>query len=520
MTKEFDRRSFLKTLTAAGSVVLLAPVLAACSPLNNAASSPSASAFGNPVKGGTAVLAIQDNPVNMDPADGQLYSSLQVYQNIFSTLINVEADFSFAANLATTWKQEDPLTWSFTLVQNAVFHNGDPMTAKDVDYSITRMKTHGLGAFVAFFDSVEVIDDYTFKIHLTKPYGPMEATLASFVNIVSQKAVESQDPKEMPIGTGPYMMTEWVKGSHVTLKRWDKYFKSDKPYLDQVTFQSVPDDSVRLAGLQTGQFDWIQTVPAQQIPDIEKSTTISHTTPGPYFPYLIELNTTGGPFASLQARQAINWAIDRTEIVKLSFFGAAIEAAEAVSDPNPFYSGANYYDGGPDLDKAKALLAQANLTSTDLEILVEQEDSSYTLIAQVLQSQLQKIGLNATISTASSADYFGRLASQKFDIAVTYFSASLDPALTYYLLGYSTSGFNFTGYKSPTLDAALESFTFNPDQDARKKLYPDMVKLFQQESPFIFLANRYAEYFTKTDFAGAVSLPTLEIRAEDMWISK
>jgi peptide/nickel transport system substrate-binding protein len=229
------------------------------------------------------------------------------------------------------------------------------------------------------------------------------------------------------------------------------------------------------------------------------------------------VNTVSGPFASLEARQAINWAIDRSEIVKLAFFGAAVEAAEAVSKPNPFYSGENFYSGGPDLDKAKALLAKANLASTDLVILVEQEDSSYALIAQVLVSQLEKIGLTPKIETASSAEYFGRLASQGYDLAITYFSASLDPALTYFLMGYSTSGFNFTGYKSPTVDAAIDAFTFEGDQAKRKTAYPIMVKTIQEESPFIFVANRLSEYWTKPTFGGAEVLPTLEVRVEEMW---
>jgi peptide/nickel transport system substrate-binding protein len=516
-TAEFDRRSFIRTLTVLGGVALLTPVIAGCAPTAAAPGVVPTTAFGTPKKGGSAVLAIQDDPVNMDPADGQIYASIQVYDNIFSKLIEVDKDFKFVPDLATSWKQDDPLTWSFTLVKNAVFHNGEPLTAKDVAFSINRMKTHSLGAFVASFDTVEVIDDYHFKIHLTKPYGAMEATLASFVNIVNKTAVTTMDPKESPIGSGPYKMTEWVKGSHVKLERWEKYYKSDKPYLDSVTFQSVPDDSVRLAGLQTKQFDWVQTVPQQQIKTLESSSTIAHTAAKAYFPYLIEVNTTAAPFDNKLVRQAVNWAIDRSDIVKLAFSGQAAEATEAVAKGNPFFSGADFYAGGPDLKKAKALIKQANLTTNEYTILVETEDSAYTTIAQVLLSQLSKIGLKGTISTASASEYFGRLATQKYGLGITYFSASMDPALTYFLLGQSTSGFNFTGYKSPTLDAALEKFTFEPDQVKRKAYYPTMVKLFQEESPFIFVANQYQEYWTSKKLGGAAPLPNLDIRVEDMW---
>ena len=514
MSKPY-RRSTAVRAVALASTALVATILAGCAPA--ATTEAPAASLGDPVEGGSATLATQGAPVNMDPADGQLYASIQVYQNIFSTLIDVDEDFNFVPDLAESWEQDDDLTWSFTLVDGVKFHNGETLTANDVAFSIDRMKTAGLGAFVSVFESVEVIDDLNFKIHLSQPYGAMEATLASFVDIVNQKAVESSDPKESPVGTGPYELTDWVKGSTVTLTKFDDYFKDDKPYLDEIIFEAVPDDSVRLAGLQTGQFDWIQTVPSQQIPDLVANADFGHTEAGAYFPYLALLNTTSGPFASLEARQGLNWLIDREQIVNLAFSGAAVEASEAVSDPNPFYSGENIYEGGPDVDKAQALFDTSGVADEPVVILVDQADSAYALIAQVIQSELAEVGVEATIETVASSEYFGRLAAKDFDIAMTYFSASLDPALTYNLLGQSESGFNFTGYKSDTLDAVLEEFTFTTDQDARKASYPDLVKAFQEESPFIFLANRETQYFTSPTLGGASTLPTLEVRVEDMW---
>ncbi|MCU1681082.1 MAG: ABC-type dipeptide transport system, periplasmic component [Amycolatopsis sp.] len=513
------RRTFLKGLGATAAAALAMPILNACSGGTSTSVSPAAAAGGKPVKGGKAILAIQDNPVNLDPADGQLYSSLQVYQNIFSELLTVDSDFTFKSNLASSWQQEDEKTWIFHLVDNAVFQNGEPFTAQDVAYTVQRMKPKALGPYLSFFNSVEVVDPHTCRIHLAKPYGPMEATMASLVDITNEKAISSGDPKQTAIGTGPYKLTEWVKGSHVTLSRWDKYFKSDRPYLDEVTFQSVGDDTVRLTGLQTGQFDWIQAVPAQQSGGLQGSGSMKHSAKGAYFPYLMLLNTTAPPFNDIRVRQAVNWAIDRSEIVKLAFFGTAVEATEAVSAPNPFYSGQNPYQGGPDLDKAKSLLSQAGVKNVDVTVLVEQEAPAYTAIAQVLQSQLAKIGINLHIDTASSAQYFGRMATQKYGIAMTYFSASLDPALTYYLLGYSTSGFNLAGYKSPRLDSELAKFTFESDQKVRKQVYPGLVSAFAEESPFIFLANQQQQYWTNSSTFGAEVLPSLEIRAEDMWKS-
>jgi peptide/nickel transport system substrate-binding protein len=511
-----DRRTFLRgagfTLAAAAS----APLLAAC---GSGSAKPAAGASAQPVRGGKAILAIEDNPVDLDPADGQLYSSLQVYQNIFSELLEVDANYSFKPNLASSWTQEDASTWKFSLVDNAYFQNGEPVTATDVAYTINRMKTKSLGIYLQFFDKVDVLDTHTCRIHLAKPYGPMEATMASLVDITNQKAIESTNPKSNPIGCGPYKLARWVKGSHVTLERWDKYFKTGRPYLDQVTFQSVSDDTVRLTGLQTGQFDWIQAVPPQQVDSLMKTSGIEHTSAGPFLPYLILLNATAPPFNDVRVRQAVSWAVDRSEIVKLAFFGSAVEAAEAISAPNPFYSGVNPYRGGPDLDKAKALMRQAGVSNLDVSFIVEQEVPEYATMGQILQSQLAKIGINLHLQTVSSAEYFGILAGKKYGMAATYFSASLDPALAYYLLGYSTSAFNLSGLKSSQLDSLLNKFTFEADQSARKQVYPELVNAFAEQAPFIFLANQQQRYWTTPALHGAEPLPSLEIRAEDLWKS-
>jgi peptide/nickel transport system substrate-binding protein len=512
-----DRRTFLKGLGASAAIAAFGgSFLAACGNPTTAAGGPGAM---TPVRGGRAVLATQGPPVNLDPADGQLYASMQVYQNIFSELLEVGPDFTFRPNLAASWSQEDASTWTFDLVDNAVFQNGEPVTAADVAYTVARMKSHSLGAYLQFFDKVDVLGPHRCRIHLSKPYGPMEATMASLVDITNEKAIDAADPKSNPVGCGPYKLDQWAKGSSVTLSRWEKYFKPTEPYLDQLTFRAVADNTVRLTGLQTGQFDWIQTVPPQQVESLARNSSISHTEAGPFLPYLVLLNSTAPPFDDVRVRQAVAWAVDRSEIVKLAFFGSAVEATEAVSPPNPFYSGANPYAGGPDLDKAKALLSQAGVSTLDVSFIVEQEVPEYTSVAQILQSQLAKIGINLHIQTVSSAEYFGILVGKKYGMATTYFSASLDPAMAYYLLGHSTSGFNLSGLRSSQLDSLLDKFTFEADQKVRKLIYPDVVNAFAEQAPFVFLANQQQQYWTKPTLRGAQPLPSLEIRAEDLWLS-
>ena len=520
MTEErgIDRRTFvhragaLGALTASGGLTAL---LAACG--GDDTQEAGATTAGAAVRGGRAVFATVDKPVNMDPADAQLYSSMQVYQNIFHKLVNVDADFSFIPGLASKWTQDDEKTWTLDLVDNAVFHNGEPFTADDVKFSFDRLPEHANGIFVQAWKETEVLSKNRVRFHLSQPYGPVVATLAAIGDMVNEKAVTSADPKLKPVGTGPYQMTEWVTDDHITLERWDQFFKPDKPYLDEVVFRAIGDESVRLTGLQTGELDWIQRVPAQRVEEVESMSGISSSEGKPYLPDMVMFNCSKPPFNDPKVRQAVAWLIDREEIVNLVWFGTAVAATEAVSPPSPWHSGANPYEGGPDPEKAKSLLKQAGQENLRITFAGQPQVATQVRTGEVLRSQLAKGGIEMRIQNYEPAQWFEQLATKKYDLTSTYWSATLDPAHLYFPVGYSKSPWNFPANQSAKIDAALEKFAFTTDEAVRKSVYPDVVTAVAEDAPIIFLTNEIQRYWTQDNIDGAAPLPSLEIRAEDVW---
>jgi peptide/nickel transport system substrate-binding protein len=508
-----DRRTFLRRTGGAAVAAGVGGGL-----LDAAGSALAARAAGTAQHGGKITMAIVDQPVNMDAADGELYSSIEVYDNIFSKLINVTADFKFVPNLATRWHQEDAKTWTLDLVDNAVFHNGQPMTAHDVKFTFDRLRKHPDGVFFSAWKSTEVVNKHRVRFHLSHPYGPFEASLAGFSEIMNQKAVASANPKLHPVGTGPYKMKEWVQGDHVTLERWAKYHKHGKPYLDQVTFRSIGDDTVRLTGLQTGELDWIQQVPAQRAKELLSSSQFKSSPGKPYLPYFIVLNCSRPPFNDRRVRQAIAWSIDRKAFQSLLWYGTAVTATEAVSPPSPWYSGVDPYKGGPDYDKAKHLLKQAGHQSLKITYLGQPNIVSQTRTGEILKSQLAKAGITMDIQNYAPAQYFEHFGGKKYDLTSTYWSATLDPAHLYFPLTYSNSPWNFPGIKSKRLDAALEKFTYTTDHKARKAAYPGLVRAVADEAPVIFLTNQIQRYWFQPKLHGSQPLPSIEIRLEDMWL--
>jgi peptide/nickel transport system substrate-binding protein len=518
--RDMDRRTFVRgagSLGALGMTGGLGSLLAACGG-GGSESTQSSTAAGRAVRGGSAVLATVDKPVNLDGHDGQLYSSIQVYQNIYSSLIYIDEQFEYQPGLAASWEQDDAKTWTFELVDNAVWHNGEPFTAQDVVFSFQRLKEHPIGSFTAAVERAQALGKHRVRLHLGQPYGALEPLLAGLVSIMNEKAVNASDPKLKPVGTGPYRLAEWVQDDHVTLERWDKHYKADTPLLDEVVFRAIGDDSVRLTGLQTGELDWIQRVPPQRVTELSQSGELGSSEGRPYNPEMIMFNCTKPPFDDVRVRQAVAWAIDRKELVDLVWYGTAVASTEATADPNPWYTGANPYEGGPDLDKAQALLREAGITGR-LQVNFAGQPQVATQIreAQIIQAQLKKIGIDLTIQRFEPAQWFEQLATQKYDMTTTYFSATFDPAFIYGIVTRTGGSFNFPGYSNKQTDELIDRFVFEGDQDKRKQVYPDLVTRIAEEAPILFLTNEVQRYWTKPNFHGPTPLPTLEIRAEEMW---
>jgi peptide/nickel transport system substrate-binding protein len=483
-----------------------------------------ARAQGQPKRGGTLRVASVDKPVNMDPGYAQLYSSLQIYQNVFNKLVYVDETGQFIPGLAKSWKQENDKSWLFELVDNAVFHNGEPFTAKDVAFTFSRIldakNKLPMRVFFTPVEGVEPVGSHQVRFHLNKPWGAMLATLAQATEMVNEKALQAKDPKLFPIGTGPYKFVEWVKDDHVTLERWDKYFRPSQPYIDRIIFNAPADDTVRLTGLQTGKFNWIQTVPPQRIPELERARDMKSSPGRPYFPFFFLLNASRPPLGDKRIRQAIAWALDRSEIVKLVYYGSHVVTAEPTPEPSPWATGVNAHKGGPDLARAKQLMSDAGVGSgLTLTYLVKSQVPVLVKTGEILREQLKKIGITLDVRPLESGQYFEELVGKKFDVAAAWWSVSVDPDLFYYPMQHSSSPWNFCGFKSEEADRRLDAFRTTTNAAARKKMYPDLVRWLQEEGSLLIFSNEIQRYWMKPNVQGSVPLSSLELRFEDTWLS-
>jgi len=290
--------------------------------------------------------------------------------------------------------------------------------------------------------------------------------------------------------------------------------------VDRVIFKAIANDTVRLTGLQKGELNWVEQVPLQMVKDFKQSTQIKANPDGAFFPDLFLINSTKPPFDKKEVRQALSWALNRKAIADLVWHGQAMPSAEALAPTNPLYSGSNPFEGAPNVAKAKDLLAKAGYPQGLKAVFAAQPQvPTQVQVGQLVQQMLKPVGIDIEVRSFESARWFEELATKRYDFTSTYWSATLDPEHCYFPLGHSKSPWNFAGYGDPELDAALEKFRFTVDPVARKQAYGEVVRLMALGAPVVFQVNFIRTYWTQPKVMGAATLPSLELRMEDVWIS-
>ena len=404
---------------------VLVGVLATTSLLSSAQASPSARVAKTVTRGGSLVIArnldaVDLNPYGTDIDNGSIFAMHQIYD----TLVRASASGIPAPDLAKSWKvSPNGLTWTFSL-RNARFSNGDPFTAADAVFSLDNFmnpKMNTLIPSLAFgFKRVSAPNPHTVVIQLSHPVGALLDNLTVFpASILDAKKVQSLGKAYYahPIGTGPFMVKDWLKGNHITFTRNPNYWKPGQPYLNTVRFDYVPDDNARMLRIQAGTADIAEGVPFSQIKSL-KSNTSFHLDVQPIawldavFP-----NDSQPPFNDINVRKALNYATDRNAINQ-AVYGGVAEATHSMLPKSQYYNPAvPGYDYS--LAKAKAYMAKSSVPHGFSTTLVYPAGSSnHEQLATILQAEWQQIGVNLKLQPVDPATLWTQFLGGKYQIAM------------------------------------------------------------------------------------------------------
>ncbi|WP_119070859.1 ABC transporter substrate-binding protein [Aggregatilinea lenta] len=447
--------------------------------------------------GGTLRAAFQNEWVSLDPHTTSSYSSYQILNNVLDGLTFFDDDLNLVPWLAESWEQsEDGLTWTLHLRQGVMFSNGREMTADDVKWSWDRLIDPATGSGNAARVGppetvIEVVDPYTVSVTHPEPFGifPQSIGFDKASGIMAPESVGEDGTVQIPIGTGPFMITEVEGTTRILLEKNPYYWQEGLPYLDAIEISPIPDDTVREVALRGGEVDWVLAIAPQSFDTLQSEEGIVvDTAPQLSYDY-IGLNVTREPFDDARVRQAIALSLDRDQLCAVGFFGLCESLQGPIGTGSPWYFDYMPYD--QDIDAAKALLADAGYPDGfDMELMPTTQYGETERAATVLQQQLAQIGINATVNSLEWSEWLEKEGNFEYDAYICNWNGLIDADQYYYLQHHTGLYFNFTGYSNPEFDDLVDEGRSLSEFDERYGIYEQANQILVDDAPYVYMYNK------------------------------
>lgn len=464
--------------------------------------------------------------ISFDPIIPSDNASIWTQLLIFDQLVRtgVKAD-KVEPGLASSWSvSENGLEYTFHL-RDAKFSNGQSVTADDVVFSLQRAAGEA-SRWASFFkpiQKVEAIDPQTVKIFLKEPFTPILSTLGLFsASIVPRNVVEKDEKSfaNQPIGSGPFMLENWRKGEKIILTKNPNYWQPGKPYVDKVEFYIEPEDNTRMLKIQNGELDIAANVPFNMIQSLKKIKDIDVVIADVLRSDFILLNTTKKPYDDIRVRQALNYAVDKQQIIDTILFGMGKVAKSTLPIMKYYNHDIQTYDYN--LEKAKALLKEAGydkgFTAT---LLVVSGQPVANQTAVVVQDAYRKLGIDVKISLLEGGTHWETTKSGKYDMALSYCTSdTIDPdqIVGFTMLTPGRANSYHTQFKDERINELFVKGRALPDGPNREAIYKEIQKLHYNDAPFVFLFHTPAVYAIRSNVKDFVLCATSNYRLEDVKI--
>jgi ABC-type transport system substrate-binding protein len=531
-----DRRGFLRLAGTAGAIGVAGPILGACS--TSSGGNLSGKGTGARIKeyvpgpqpvsggryGGTVKVAWSDPPDSFDPALGQNLTAWDCLTELvyFGSLMAYDKQFGGPVpNLAAAPPavSKDGKTLTFKIRPGVKFHNGRAIVAGDFKYAWERMlnpKMQSWGASylssivganammagkASHLDGVQAQGDSTLIVHLTAPdFTVLNALTQPITAPVPKEEVDRLGKKfaQTPVGYGPFKIVSYDSASQTA--RFEKnpdYFYAGLPYLDAIEYHWGVDPQIQLLQLEHGQADimgpGLPPTEAGQVLATPTLKPLAQSRPSPGNIWLTMYPETVPQFRSREVRQAMNWAIDKVALGKITYGTSEPWGAPFPKDLADFT--ATFQPYGYDPQRARDLLAQAGYKKGFSITLTLASDSPYPAIAQVVQQQYAAVGVHVTLNQIDSnallsLEYAQQAGRKKLQMSTdTWYMVQPTPADEVDALYTTGASSNYSKYSNTEVDALAKQAASDFNVTSRNKLYAEIQQLIGQDAPFVFLAS-------------------------------
>ena len=424
-------------------------------------------------------------PPGLDPTSGNAAATDEVtYANIFEGLTRIDETGAVQPDLAQSWDiSDDGLTYTFHLHDGVKFHDGTPLTADVVKFSLDRTtaegSTNGQKQLFAAIDAVDALDPLTVKVTLKHPQGNFLYNLAwGDAEIVAPAS--AADNATHPIGTGPFKFVDWVKGDHVDLAKNPDYWGTPAK-LDKATFKFISDPTAAFAAMMAGDVDAFPNFPAPetlaQFKSDSRFSVVIGTTEGET---ILAMNNGKKPFNDLKVRQAMSYAIDRKAIIDGAMFGYGTPIGSHFSPADPGYVDlTGLYAYNP--DKAKELLKEAGYPQ-GFKVTLKLPPPSYARRGgEIIAQQLKAIGVDAQIIPVEWAQWLSDVFKNRdYDLTIVSHTEPADYGI------YARDDYYFD-YHSDAFKKLMDELNLATDPAKRIALLGDIQKKIADDAVNVFL---------------------------------
>jgi peptide/nickel transport system substrate-binding protein len=508
-------------------------VLAACTGTQPSASE-DASSSASPTDAGTATggtvrIGMGGYPDSLNPGNGVLAEAYTFYELVYDTPISVTSAGEYVPELASEWSaSEDGLTWTMTIVDGATFHDGEPLTAEDVAFSIQLYKDTEdfpfLPSYAAPFETIEATDESTVTLTTAEPLNTFDAYMA-FIYVLPKHIWEAEDDavayeNEQMIGSGPFKLAEASQGEFVELEANADYWGTP-PNVDGAIFQTIENPDARVTALTTGEVDAITEFPATAVSALQNDENVAvhiadigagGSLRDVFFNIVADEDCpedgvcSGHPaLKDLAVRQALAHATDKANIIDVATLGTASPGLSMVPPGLGEYYAADVEDYAFDIAAANALLDEAGYEDGDgdgtRECLPEQDCETLTFRfnyaddidtapreAELLQGSWSEIGVAIEIQ-GLDPDTLTSVCCPSFDYDIMLWGWGSDPDPAF-LLGVALcseieTGFSETGYCNPDFDALYDAQAVELDHATRVGQIIEMQQILVDDVPYI-----------------------------------
>ncbi len=446
-------------------------------------------------------IGLEGNPTNLDPRLATDAYSARAIQIMYNGLLNLNPESTLTGDLAERWEMPDDKTYIFYLRKGVTFHDGSQFTAEDVKYTFESLLDTNfpspLKESYTHIKAIDILDPYIVKFQLKKTFSPFLVNMTMGIIPKSLKEKPSHNLSNKPIGTGPFQLVEWIQDESLTFRAFPNYFEG-KAKVEELAFRIIPDETIRLLEFKKGNVTLLQNnLSVDAIASLKNNQNIKIIQKrGTNYSYL-GFNLTDPILKNRSIREAIAKAIDREAIITHLLGNLAEKATGVLSPDNWAYEPqVATYEYNP--TEAKRLLDEEGYPDPDgsgpqkrFSLLYKTSQNELSKrIAEVIQQQLDEIGIEVEIRSYEWGTFFSDIKSGNFQLYSLQWVGVIEPDIYYYLFHSSSippNGANRGKYINPDLDELLEEGRKTLDPEKRKKIYSLVQKIIAFDIPYISL---------------------------------